>query len=140
MKKFFLFCIAVFQLSLAYGVTKVNVNGIYYYLTSEKVGTAEVTRGTSEYSGAIVIPETIEYNDFTYKVTSIGVDAFSLSKITSIDIPSTVTVINSYAFENCKEINEVKIHSLQSWCSLKFNSNPLIYAKITHFSENPKEY
>jgi len=118
MKKFFLFCIAVFQLSLAYGVTKVNVNGIYYYLTSEKVGTAEVTRGTSEYSGAIVIPETIEYNDFTYKVTSIGVDAFSLSKITSIDIPSTVTVINSYAFENCKEINEV----------------------ITHFSENPKEY
>lgn len=129
MKKFFIFCIAVFQLSLAYGDTKVNINGIYYYLTPEKVGTAEVTRGASEYSGAIVIPETIEYNNFTYIVTSIGLDAFSLSKITSIDIPSTVTFIDNYAFDGCTEINEVKIHSLQSWCSIKFKSNPLIYAK-----------
>lgn len=129
MKKYFVFCIAVFQLSLAHGVTKVNVNGIYYNLTPEKVGTAEVTSGESDYSGSIVIPETIEYNDFTYKVTSIGSSAFYSSKITSIDIPSTVTVIGSSAFEYCTEIEEVNIHSLQSWCTLKFGSNPLKYAK-----------
>lgn len=129
MKKYLLLCLVAFQISHAYGVTKVNVNGVFYNLTPEKVGTAEVTYGSSDYSGAIVIPETIEYDNYSYKVTSIGKYAFQYSKITSIDIPSSISVIGSYAFDHCTDINEVRIHSLQAWCEIQFGSNPLLYAK-----------
>lgn len=56
----------------------------------------------SIYSGDFIIPETVNYNNRTYTVTSIGHSAFWSADITSIQIPSTITSIGYKAFELSK--------------------------------------
>ena len=78
-----------------------EIDGIYYNLGGDE---AEVTyeedfNATPSYTGAIIIPEFVTYNDKTYSVTSIGSFAFyDCSDLTSITIPNSVTSIGSWAF------------------------------------------
>ena len=60
-----------------------EVDGIYYNITNDTNKTVEVTcRGyyydsyDNEYTGSVVIPESVTYNGSTYSVTSIGGIAF----------------------------------------------------------------
>ena len=53
----------------------VEINGIWYNLIN-KGRVAEVTSGTTKYTGDVVIPATIKYEDVTYSVTTIGSRAF----------------------------------------------------------------
>ncbi len=54
------------------------------------------------YIGAVVIPETVEYEGKTYSVTSIGLHAFDgEGGLTFITIPNSVTNIGGHAFECC---------------------------------------
>ena len=54
------------------------ISGIYYNLySSSDVKTATVMSNPDKYSGDIVIPSTVTYNDVTYSVTSIGGYAFN---------------------------------------------------------------
>ena len=109
----------LFTLLLAMLVTKASaydayVDGIYYKFWG---GKAEVTylnygsgSNSNAYSGSIVIPETVTYNETTYPVTSIGGSAFSYcSGLTCITIPNSVTSIGGYAFENCSMLTSVTI-------------------------------
>ena len=53
----------------------------------------------NEYSGEVVIPSAIVYNGETYTVVSIGRYAFQeCDQLTSVTIPSTVEIIESWAF------------------------------------------
>ena len=86
-----------------------EAGGIYYNITDDTNKTVEVTnRGTFydeysyEYTGSVVIPESVTYNGTTYSVTSIGSFAFcDCTGLTSITIPNSVTSIGSGAFYNC---------------------------------------
>ena len=76
----------------------------------------EVTyRGSSyssydEYSGEVIIPETVTYNGITYSVTSIGDKAFyKCSSLTSVTIPESVKSIGNYAFSNCSALTSITI-------------------------------
>ncbi len=114
----------------------VEINGIYYNLIS-KVKTAEVTRNPNFYTGSIVIPETVVYQDVSYSVTSIGDRAFwSCSGLTSITISNSVTSIGEYAFEGCSGLKKVIVSDIAAWCGIKFGSNPLAYAKHLYSDEN----
>ena len=93
------------------------IDGIYYDL-NESNNTARVMyqhvdeygRGYSDYSGEVVIPETITYNETTYSVTAIGSYAFCSSKgLTVITIPSSVISIEKSAFEYCTGLTTVTI-------------------------------
>lgn len=87
----------------------VEINGIYYNLI-EKAKVVEVTVNPNNYSGKIVIPETIVYQDETYKVTKIGKNAFyACSELTSIDLPNTITEIDDESFQACTSLSEVII-------------------------------
>ena len=94
-----------------------EVSGIYYNITDESNKTVAVTyRGSSyseysnEYTGNVVIPETVTYNDVTYNVTTIGMDAFyNCSGLTSVTIGNSVTSIGKEAFYRCSGLTSVTI-------------------------------
>ena len=87
----------------------VEIDGIYYNLIT-KAKAAEVTSSPNKYQGSIVIPETVNYNNVTYSVTSIGYQAFQYcSGLTSITIPNSVTSIEEGAFCNCSGLTSVTI-------------------------------
>ena len=82
-----------------------EVDGIYYNITSAEDKTVEVTYSgeyAGTYSGAVSIPTTVTYDGMEYSVTSIGYNGFGYCLgLTSIEIPNSVTSIDTYAFHNC---------------------------------------
>ena len=61
-------------------------------------------------STEVVIPESVTYNDWDFKVTSLGGWCFSnCETVTSITIPSSVTSLESYCFENCSSLTSINI-------------------------------
>ncbi len=115
MKRLFLILtILATSISLCYGVI---IDGIYYKINA-KEKTAEVCGVTNSdgtpsggiYSGAIVIPETIEFKGTTLKVTSIGDYAFyDCKKISSIYLPNTILSIKAHAFLGCHGLTSITI-------------------------------
>ncbi len=107
------------------------IDGIKYLLYCNR--TAEVIQKSSRYKGDIIIPETVEFKGVTYRVTSIGSEAFTWCEklksitipnsitsigdrvfyqctgLTSITIPESVTSIGKNAFENCKKLTSIII-------------------------------
>ena len=89
----------------------VEIDGIFYELNSnDEAKTASVTSKSGGYSGDIVIPESVTYEEVTYSVTSIGYRAFDgCSGLTSVTIPNSVTSIGSTAFSDCSGLTSVTI-------------------------------
>lgn len=89
---------------------------IYYIKNSDNMTVSVSYRGSSsedycyEYSGDIVIPESVTYDGKTYSVTGIGNRAFEFcSGLSSITIPNSVTSIGFNAFQNCSSLGSVTI-------------------------------
>ncbi len=60
--------------------------------------------------GCIAIPNTVKHGGMTYKVTSIGKEAFAYcSGVTFINLGENVTTTESYAFSYCNGLNSVTI-------------------------------
>jgi len=88
-------------LPLVANADAVEINGIYYNLIA-KGNVAEVTSNPNKYTGSVVIPEAVSYQDVSYSVTTIGEIAFSgCSELTSVTIPNSVTTIGYSAFYQC---------------------------------------
>ena len=103
MKKRFTACLTTLILSVFFSISAlaydVEVDGIYYDIYGT---TATVTSGWEEYSGNIVIPESITFENSIYSVTSIGGGAFYYCwNLTSVTIPNSVTSIGYDAFYDC---------------------------------------
>ena len=110
MKKRFTACLTTLILSVFFSISAsagvVEVDGIYYNISET---TATVTSG-NKYSGDIVIPESITFENSKYSVTSIGGTAFfGCSGLTSVTIPNSVTSIGDGAFRECSGLTSVTI-------------------------------
>lgn len=92
-----------------------SVDGIYYNITDSTARQVAVTyQGssytTAAYSGDVVIPSEVTYNDTAYTVTSIGDYALrSCGGVTSVSIPETVTYIGTTAFGQCTSLTAAVI-------------------------------
>ncbi len=111
-----LFCVTY---SFAYDVL---IGGIYYNL-DKTAKTAEVTSGTTFYSGEKQIPSVIKVNGIEYSVTSIASWTFgACPSLTSVTIPNSVTSIGSYAFSDCPGLTSMNIpNSVKSIGENAFN-------------------
>ena len=121
------------------------IGGIKYLLYCNR--TAKVIQKSGGSKGDIIIPETIEFKGLTYRVTSIGAEAFTwceslksivipngvtsignmafyqCSSLTKIAIPNSVTSIGERAFENCKKLTSIIIpNNVKSIEDLTFSS------------------
>ena len=97
---------------------KENVTIYYVWANAAKTELAVSYRGssysnfTNEYTGNVIIPESVKYDGETYPVTTIGVSAFEgCSGLTSVTIPSSVTSIGYEAFSGCSGLTSVSIPS-----------------------------
>ena len=111
MKKRFTACLTTLILGVFFSISAsaydVTVDGIYYDISENK---ATVTSGGVKYSGDMVIPESITFENSKYSVTSIGERAFdSCYGLTSVTIPNSVTSIGNEAFASCSSLTSVSI-------------------------------
>jgi len=157
MKKQLLFILML--LPMVATADTVDIDGIYYNLISKGgANIAEVASNPNKYTGTIVIPETVSFNEEIYNVKYISDYAFSDCKslsevnipssastigkmafynctlLASINIPSSVVSIGENAFRWCKNLKAVYITDLEAWCNITFpdlylESNPLFYAQ-----------
>jgi len=101
-----LLLLAVSTLSWAYDF---EVGGIFYDITDGN-NVAVTNNGKNSYSGTVVIPSSVEYNEQNYTVTSIGEAVFyNCSGLKSITIPESVTDIGDGAFRYCSSLTSVSI-------------------------------
>ncbi len=64
----------------------------------------------NSYSGDVVVPESVTYENVEYKVTGIGLGAFVNSEnLTSVSLPNTITYISDDAFMGCKSLTEFTV-------------------------------
>lgn len=99
-------CLASALCANAYDFYK---NGFYYNIKDGN--TVEVTykevSGTDTYTGVVNIPQYAVHDGITYQVTAIGRGAFSLSTLTEVNIPNSVTSIGINAFRMCYSLEKV---------------------------------
>ena len=115
MKKNLLCFLILLMVPLASMAYDFEVDGIYYKLTgSSSVAVTYKVKptwsSTGSYSGHITIPSTVNYNNKSYTVTSIGDSAFlACSSLASITIHESVTSIGEEAFSDCKSLTSIII-------------------------------
>ena len=84
-----------------------KINGSYLSVTYQGTSSSSYS---NEYTGTVVIPETVTYSGQTYSVTRIGYDAFSgCSGLASVTIGNSVTRIEDGAFSGCSGLTSVTI-------------------------------
>ena len=95
-----------------------EMDGIYYNYNggSDGASVSVTYKGdhyynySNEYSGKVIIPESVTFNSKPYSVTSINNETFrECDNLTSITIPSSVTSIGEYAFYNCTGLTSITI-------------------------------
>ncbi len=114
--KYFATIVAMLLCCITANAYSFEVDGIYYNQYYDGSNYVEVTYkdynngNYNSYSGDVVIPETVTYNDVEYRVAKIGSNAFhNCSGLTSVTIPQGVTTIGSNAFYNCSGLTSVTI-------------------------------
>ena len=91
--------------------TKVMAGGNQYTVT--KIGSEVCFSKANAKARVITVPNTIKAKGITYKVTSIGANAFkNCKKLTKATIGANVRVIKAKAFKNCPKLKTVTIKTV----------------------------
>ena len=132
MKQLFRFSVMLLALLLPLTATAYDflVDGICYNIKGNEAAVA--SRRVPGflfigYSGDIVIPATVTYNETTYPVTSIDAIAFyGCHDLTSIVVPNSVTEIGQEAFGNCPGLTSIVVESGNPRFDSRNNCNAII--------------
>lgn len=113
-------------------VLAIDIDKISYTLNTD-TRTAIVT-GCQNGVSILKIPHEVTNNGETFIVTEIGKSAFSgNTSITSVSIPSTVTIVNNGAFYTCRSLKEVRLEDGNEPIAFGYSysgyygSNPMFY-------------
>ena len=138
----FVFALSICSLvAWAYDFSAVAPSGqtLYYTLTSRF--TVEVS-GSTNLTGSLTIPSTVDDGNSTYYVTSIGDSAFyNCSELTNVTISNSVTHIGHRAFRGCSGLTTINIpNSVSSLGASAFSgcsslTTVVIPSSVTSISE-----
>ncbi len=104
-----------------------TIDSIVYTITSVSNNTVTLTNARRAEITEIDIPETVISDGVTYTVTEIGQSAFYLNGLTRVTIPKTVTLINSFAFEQSVKLTSITIPgNVKTIGSEAFAESPLL--------------
>ena len=100
----------------AHDIAVLNNDGVNIYYNIWENTLSVTYSGSSpnwypnEYTGSVVIPETVTYNGTTYPVTSISNQAFSgCYGLISVTIPNSIKFIGIEAFAGCSSLTNITI-------------------------------
>ncbi len=103
---------AMLWLSISASAYDFEVDGIAYDILSVQDLTCSVTSGDTEYSGNIIIPASVKFQNRELSVISIGKNCFKgCTKLLSVNIPSSVKSIGEYCFADCSNLESVQLPS-----------------------------
>ena len=130
MKKIFIIIIATLLPLMA----SAGLSDQLFYIYDSSTKTATLTRNQDWacYTGHIIIPSKVTYNNVEYIVTAIGAYALEGSREwdaspSSVTIPSSVKSIEEYAFFE-SELNTIfYLGDISAWCNISFGSSPSSY-------------
>lgn len=91
---------------------KITISGKKYQVTNalSKKGTVAITGLSSKKAETLSVPNTVKIYGITYKVTSVGKNAFrELSKLKSAKVGDNVTTIGYGAFYKCPALKSVTL-------------------------------
>lgn len=127
--RFLLVALATTMASLSASADKVQVSGLYYNIDIAN-GTASVTsvpNGAEKYSGDIIIPAFIAYDDIPCFVTNIEENAFrGCSSLASVTIGKNVESISGNPFSNCASLTSIVVASTNTVFDSRNNCNAII--------------
>lgn len=91
----------------------VVIDGLKYAL-DRAAGTARVIRnvesGKSTYSGAVVVPSSVDYEGSSYAVVALGDSCFyGSNELTSVDLPESVSSLGKACFSGCATLSDVRL-------------------------------
>ena len=90
-----------FEYDFTYGNLRYRIN---------EDGETVAVIGYHSLNSELVIPSSVEYSGKRYRVVRIGSGAFKeCSRLTSVEIPESVTEIGWWAFSCCSDLTSVKI-------------------------------
>lgn len=141
MKKiFYLIILIILPLMVSlevYGhdIEAINAEGqtLYYVWINNNTELALSFQGNNyhenenEYSGDLIIPESVKYNDKLFQVTSIRKYAFTgCNELISITIPKTINNIEKDAFHRCDGLSSIKVDVDNKTFDSRDNCNAII--------------
>ena len=87
-----------------------EVDGMYFNIVSLTEKTCELTQGEVKYSGDVIIPDSVTFNNRILKVIRIKNGAFlECDNLYTVIIPNSVTEIGDLAFEFCTHLSKTTI-------------------------------
>lgn len=87
-----------------------NADGVTINYSVISADNHTVSVGSYNYSGRVIVPDTVLYNDVAWTVTSIGT-AFKGKDITFLGVPATVTTLEVEALANCHQLDTLWLAS-----------------------------
>lgn len=97
-----------------------TVNGVVYRITDTGVAVNNLAKDNN-LNGIVYVPEEVQYGSTTYKVT--GIDSFGNKDIREISLPGTIKNIADWTFQNCNNLQTVKLGEGISYVSDRMFNN-----------------
>ena len=105
---------AMLWLSISAFAYDFEVDGICYDITSFTDLTVSASSLSEDTKSELVIPETVEFNGKTLKVTSVGENfAVNNNTIQTVYISNGISIIENNSFRSCTKLTDVEIKSVE---------------------------